>query len=315
MASEADVIIEAFRPDVMKKFGLDYESVKQRNPGVVYLSVSGFGQSGPRRGLPANDSVAQAYSGFMHLNKDAEGRPQHFNMIVMDIVTGLYGYQAIASALISRFRGLSTGRFIDCSLLQCAVAFQAPKIVEFCLEGGVQAMYVPLGAFATRDGFITISTMHDHHYYALCEALARPDLAADPRYQTRVQRVSGKDELLPQIREAFSKRTTEEWQQVLTSHGILHSPICDYSEVLGDEQLKLMNVLSWVEQDGLTGLIPLSNIPGAPTASPLRNEQAPHVGEHTREILRERGVSPTTIEQWLSAGVITTWSSPKADVS
>ena len=115
MAAECDVIVEAFRPGVMAKFGLDYESVKKVNPNVIYLSVTGFGQTGPNKDLPVTDAVIQAFSGLMTVNKDSQGLPNRLNMIPIDVTTGLYAFQALSTALMRKFR-YGTGCYIDNNL-------------------------------------------------------------------------------------------------------------------------------------------------------------------------------------------------------
>jgi len=300
MAAEADVIIEAFRPGVMKKFGLDYESVRARNAKVVYVSITGFGQTGPRSTLAANDSVIQAYSGFMFANRDQEGNPQRLDFIIMDVVTGLYAYQAIANALIARFRGRAEGTYIDCSLMQAAAALQAVKLMDFHIVGPTQAMYTPNGVFATKDGFITLSTMQEHHFQGLCAALERPALAADPRFCTRPLRNQNKDALLPLLRAALKEQTTAEWQRRLTARDVLHAPVRTYTDLLDDEQLKLRNAISWIEQSGLPAPMPVVNLAGAPpSASPC-----PHIGEHSIEVLGEQGLDTARIAALLARGVV-----------
>ena len=135
MAAECDVVVEAFRPGVMAKFGLSYEDVKKVNPNVIYLSVTGFGQEGPNNGLPVTDAIIQAYSGFMTINRDGQGIPNRVAMIPIDVATGLYAFQGLSAALMRKFR-YGTGCYIDNSLMQSAAAFQAAKIAEYYLEDG-----------------------------------------------------------------------------------------------------------------------------------------------------------------------------------
>ena len=117
LAADADIVVESFRPGVMARFGLDYMSIKAKRNDVIYLSVPGFGQEGPNKDLPVTDSVIQAFSGFMSINRDNEGTPQRLGMIAIDVMTGLYAYQAISSAIIARIR-YGEGAYIDCSLMQ-----------------------------------------------------------------------------------------------------------------------------------------------------------------------------------------------------
>ncbi|MES2481141.1 MAG: CoA transferase, partial [Pseudomonadota bacterium] len=163
MVRQADVLIEAFRPGVMDRFGLGWGDLQPLNPRLVYLSVSGFGAKGPRASKPGTDLVLQAYTGLMHGNRDENELPRHIDFQLIDAVTGLYAYHAIAGALFDIARNGSAGRHIDCSLMAGALAYQSAKIAEAHLEGGVRPDYVPLGVFATADGHVALSTRRDDH--------------------------------------------------------------------------------------------------------------------------------------------------------
>ncbi|HKK30915.1 MAG TPA: CoA transferase, partial [Alphaproteobacteria bacterium] len=219
IAEKADIIVEAFRPGVMAKFGLGYEQVKEFNPNVIYLSVTGFGQIGPNSKLPVTDAVIQAYSGLMTVNKDKDGLPQRLNMIPVDVTTGLYAFQAISTALMRKFR-YGVGCYIDNNLMQSAAAFQAAKIMEFYLEKGEsQPLYVPVGTMQTTDGFINITAMRESHYQSLCEVMGKQEWATDPRFDNREKRLENEAILMPMIREVFATRSTAEWAEALTAAG------------------------------------------------------------------------------------------------
>ncbi len=132
----ADVVVENYRPGVLARFGLDYAAVTTHNPALVYTSITGFGQSGPNAGLPATDSILQSYSGLMSVNRDATGMPQRIGVLVIDVVTGLYAFQAVATSLYRRLRG-GGGKHVSVSLMESIGAVQAGKMIEFHLEGPV----------------------------------------------------------------------------------------------------------------------------------------------------------------------------------
>jgi crotonobetainyl-CoA:carnitine CoA-transferase CaiB-like acyl-CoA transferase len=297
LARTADVVVESFRPGVMARFGLGYDDVRQDNPEVIYLSVTGFGQHGPNRDLPVTDAVIQAFSGLMSINRDAQGTPQRIGMVAIDVLTGVYAYQAIASALIKRLR-FGGGQYIDCSLMQCAAAFQSAKIAEHYLEGGApQLLYVPVGTMRTSNGYINITAMREQHYVSLMEVLGRPELADDERYNTRDKRIAREAELMPIIREAFVARTTEDWAAALTDAGVMNSPVATYDQFMSHPHVAAVGSLAWANQDGV-GRVPLANIPGvdAIVHSSTAMVAAPHVGQHTEEILREHGFSDDDID-------------------
>ncbi|MBN9426081.1 MAG: CoA transferase [Burkholderiales bacterium] len=302
----ADIVIESFRPGVMKRLGLDPAVLCARHPSLVFLSVSGFGQAGPLAQLPATDTVIQGYAGVMSLNRDAQGVPQRFPMILVDVVSGLYACQAAMAAYIRRLR-FAQGAYIDCSLMQSALALQAPALVKHQFERGrPTVMYVPLGVLATRDGFLSISVNRDKHFVDFCAAMERPELAQDPRFRELSGRIANEASLMDLIRVEFARRTTDEWCQRLQAAEILHARIRSHDEVLADPQLLQNGAIDWLEQPGVDGALPIPNIPGGPRASDygvLRG--APAVGEHSRQVLIELGVDDATLRDLLERGIVT----------
>ncbi len=304
MAYEADIVLESFRPGVMARFGLDYDTVAKHRPDTIYMSVSGFGQQGPYNKLPVTDSVIQAFSGWMSINKDEAGTPQRIGMIAIDVMTGLYAYQAVASAMLRRFR-FGKGRYIDCSLMQSAAAFQAAKIMEHRLEGGTpMVLYMPIGTMKTVDGFINITAMRDRHYVSLCEVLGLEELIDDPRFDNRDKRVERADELMPIIRAEFTKKTTAEWAELLTEAGVMNAPVANYDDFMGDEHVQATNSFVLNEQPGV-GEVPLINIPGLDPIQPgSALSESPSVGQHSASILRDAGYSQAQIDEYVASGVV-----------
>jgi len=294
-AYEADVVLESFRPGVMARFGLDYETVRKHNEDVIYLSVSGFGQTGPYNTLPVTDSVIQAFSGLMSINRDERGAPQRIGMIAIDVMTGLYAYQAVASAMLKRFR-FGGGRNIDCSLMQSAAAFQAAKIMEHYLEGGApMVLYMPIGTMKTADGHINITAMRDRHYVSLCKVLNLEELIDDPRFDNRDKRVERADELMPLIRAEFTKRTTDEWAKLLTDAEVMNAPIATYDDFMADPHVKAFNSIVYSAHQTV-GKLPLVNIPGLDPIDPAAAlAECPHIGQHSEEILAEAGYDAAEI--------------------
>ena len=192
LAEEADVILESFRPGVMARFGLDYATIAKANPSVVYLSVSGYGQEGPYSKQPVTDSVMQAFSGLMSVNKDDRGVPQRIGVIAIDVFTGLYAFQGVAPALYRRSR-TGKGAHLDVSLMQSALAFLSAKMIERHMEGPEPTLLgAPLGTYETADGFLNMNARRDPHFKALMGLIGRPELAEDPRYVTADDRVANR---------------------------------------------------------------------------------------------------------------------------
>ncbi len=304
MVEEADVILENFRPGAMKRLGLDYESVRARNPGVIYVSVTGFGQNGPLSGMPATDIVMQAFSGFMFLNSDRSGMPQRLEFTIFDMVAGLYGFQAILANVLERQR-TGNGKHIDCSLMLAALAIQTPKLMQYALDGDPKTMYVPIGNFATTDGWIAIGVMHDHHFDSLCKAIGREDLAAT--YDSRVKRRNEEATLMAILRKEISKIATDELVEKLTEAGVHHAKVQTYEQVLSHPQVAAASGLTWVQQDGIDSPIPVGNVPGLPSADTSRAGQAPHLGEHSIAVLESWGVPKPTIDALIGRGAVSTY--------
>ncbi len=304
MARDADVVLESFRPGVMKKFGLDYDSVKKENEKVIYLSVTGFGQDGPYSDRPVTDSAIQGYSGWMSITRDENGLPMKSGMVVIDFMTGLFAYQSILKAIISRsLKG--KGTYIDCSLMQAAAAFQSAKIIEHHLEGGKPSLlYVPAATMKTEDGYIGIAVMRERHYASLCEAMERPDLIDHEDYNSREKRLAHEAPLMKELRAEFLKKTTAEWARLLNEAGVIHSPIQTYSDYLEDAQALAVNSFEWVSQDGM-GDIPLPRIPGFDGFKPGDvMAYSPHIGENSLEVLQSLGLTQEEIDNLKSSGVV-----------
>ena len=297
LAARADVVLESYRPGVMARFGLDYDSVRRENPDVIYLSVTGYGQTGPYSRQPVTDSIMQAYSGLMSINRDADGVPQRIGIIAIDILTGLYAFQAISAALYKKaMRG--GGKYIDCSLMQSALAFQTPKMIEQHLQGEqTEAMGAPLGTFRTRDGFLNVNARRQQHFEALCAMLGRPELATDARFATPDARIAHEGELMPIVRAALAERSTDELTAALTEADILHGRVNTYGDIFADAHAKAVGAIAWMDYPEI-GRIPVPPIPGvAPPDADAALAACPRIGEHGRAILAELGLAQDAIER------------------
>ncbi|MBT3536332.1 MAG: CoA transferase [Rhodospirillaceae bacterium] len=304
LAHEADVIIENNRPGVTTRLGLGYDTVTEQNPDVVYLSVTGFGQTGPMANLPATDSVIQAFSGLMSVNKDANGLPQRINLLAIDVVTGLYGFQAVAPALYRRaMKG--GGVHIKTSLMEAIGAFQSAKMIEFELEKGeTPVLGVPVAMFATQDGFLNINARRDQHFTAMCHIVGLPELADDPKYNTVPARRENEAELMPMLHAAAKNMTAGDLSAALTEADVLHAHVQDYGDYFASEHVREVEAVRWIEQSGV-GRIPMPTIPGIrPPREGDPMVHAPHLGEHSREILVELGHSDQEVDALAQNGAI-----------
>ncbi len=300
LAAEADVILESFRPGVMARFGLDYATVAETNPTVIYLSVSGYGQEGPNSKQPVTDSVMQAFSGLMSVNKDDRGVPQRIGVIAIDIFTGLYGFQAVAPALYRRSR-TGKGAHLDVSLMQSALAYLSAKMIERHLEGAEPTLLgAPLGTYKTADGFLNMNARRDPHFAALMKMIGRPELIEDAKFKTADARVANMTELDAIVRPAIESRTTAEWLADFQQADILAGRVNDFPDIIADEHVKAVEAVHWLNHDGI-GQIPMPLIPGAPVPSG-RLAEAPHLGADTRTILEELGYGAEKIDDMIANG-------------
>ena len=304
LVARADVVVENNRPGVLARYALDDASVRAVNRGVVYVSVTGFGQDGPRRDLPATDSILQAYSGLMTTTRDASGTPLRIGVLVIDVVTGLYAHQAAATALYRRAtRG--GGRHVTVSLMDAIGAVQAGKMIQYHLEGDEgEPGGVPVATFATADGHMTINARRDPHWVALCGVLGLEGLAADPRFATPAARLANEAALMPLLRECVKTWALRDLEAALTAADVLHAPVNDYRRYFEDAHVAATGAVSWVEHPQI-GRIPLHRVPGLPSPAPgSAASRSPLVGEHTRQILAEAGLTPEAIASLEATGTV-----------
>jgi crotonobetainyl-CoA:carnitine CoA-transferase CaiB-like acyl-CoA transferase len=181
----ADVVLESNRPDVMERLGLDYAVAHAVTPDIIYLSITGFGRSGPYANRPALDTVMQAFTGLTHANAGNDGNPHRVGVLVPDMVTALYGFQSVLVALYAKALGRG-GTFLDVSLMQAMTAFQANMLIQTALEGiRPEVLAVPSGTYPTGDGWISIAVINEPQWPRLASAIERPDLIDDDRFSTR----------------------------------------------------------------------------------------------------------------------------------
>ena len=263
LATECNVMIQNYRVGKLKKLSLDYDSVAKINPKIIYVAVTGFGQNGPRRDQPATDSVMQAYTGMMSINRDINGLPKRINMLAIDFSTGLYVFQAAAAALYGQaIRG--RGKLIETSLLESAMVFQEAAIIESYLQGGdVEPIGMPVGSFKTKDSFISINARRDTQFKSFCTVIGRQEWIDDPRFVGPRQRVANRDFLLSQICPIIETKTSEEWTKLMSEADILNAKVQTHLNLFGDKQVQAVNAIRWVENDTL-GRIPMATVPGQP---------------------------------------------------
>ena len=302
MIERADISIESARPGGAARLGLDYPDLRARNPRLLHVSVSSYGRSGPWAARSGTDTVLQAWSGLMSVNRDADGRPHRVGFVLVDCATAMYAFQAVATALYAR---RDEGRLIEISLMGGAAALLAPKLVEAQIDGGAdRSPNPPAGAYRARDGWIAVTLVREAQFAALCRALGKPELAADPRFDTGAKRVGQAETLRSIVAEAIADRTVAEWIEVLGKAELLCNPVNAPVDWLADEHALATDAAPRLEQTGV-GPVPVPRIPGLPDGA-LENlaSGAPAIGEHGAEILSEFGYDAAAIAALRECGAL-----------
>jgi crotonobetainyl-CoA:carnitine CoA-transferase CaiB-like acyl-CoA transferase len=289
LAAGADVFLESFRPGVAARLGVGYADIAAIAPRAIYLSVSGFGQTGPDAERPAVDTVFQAFTGLMSVNRGGDGVPHRVGVIVMDMATALASFQAVAVALYAR-RDEPRGRYIESSLLRGGSTIQAVSMIQHHLEAGKpQPGLTPSGTFKARDGWINVTILRDAEFRALCDALELPAVKADPRFATNDSRFAHVTALSDALEPVFASRSVEDLSARLRGARLMHQKVNTYLEFLEHPQVVATGAVSWVEQPGL-GRLPVPSVPGLPPlVSGTPRAVAPSLDQHRKEILAELG--------------------------
>ena len=307
----ADVVWENFRPGVMARLGCAPETLRAQNPRLVVCSISAFGQEGPYRDWPAFDLALQAMGGAMSITGEEGRPPARMGLPMGDLAGGMFGALAVAGALFRRAQ-TGEGTAIDLSLLDCQASLLTYVAQYFWADGRVpgrvgsgHASVVPYQAFATRDGFLVVSVFAEKFWSGFCRAIERPDLIADPRFDSNRKRVERKRELVPLLEAIFPARPTAEWLARLQKEGVPAAPIQRVDEVLRDPQVLLREMVVDLEHPRL-GSVKTLGTPIKPAgAPPFRPAPPPGLGEHTDAVLGGLlGYPPERITALRRSGVI-----------
>jgi crotonobetainyl-CoA:carnitine CoA-transferase CaiB-like acyl-CoA transferase len=292
LAREADVLIENYKVGDLKKFGLDYASLKQENPRLIYCSITGFGQTGPYAHRPGYDFIIQAMGGIMDITGLPDGEPQKPGVAYADVFTGVYSALAVAAALVARQK-TGEGQHVDMSLLDVQVSVLANQALYYLVSGAppkrvgnAHATVVPYGVFPASDGHVVIAVGNDSQFQQLCKVLEAPELAADPRFATNPGRVENRVALLELLFARTQKHTRRELMTALEAAGVPTGPIHDVAEVFADPQVKAREMrVDLQEREAGGATIPGVRTPIRFSATPLRYDHpSPRLGADTAEI-------------------------------
>ncbi len=314
LAETCDVLVENFKVGGLKKYRLDYGSLSDINPKLVYCSITGFGQTGPYAHRAGYDFMIQAMGGLMSITGEADDRPgggpQKVGVAMADILTGLYAANAIQAALLHRERS-GRGQHIDMALFDVQAAALANQALYYLVSGktpgragNAHPNIVPYQVFATRDGHIILAVGNDGQFARFCEVANCSELSTDPDFVTNAQRVINRAMLIPKLEVIMRERSSEEWLQVLEETGVPCGPINDIDQVFDDPQAKHRG-LRWQTKHSVTEHLSMVKCPIELSQTPVRQQSAPPLlGQHTDEVLCDLGLDSAVVKQMRSDGVI-----------
>lgn len=297
LVRESDVIINNFKSGTMERFSLDYETLAEINPGLVYCSITGFGETGPYQNMPGYDFIIQAMSGLMSITGDNESGPQKLGVAITDILTGLYACVGIQGALLERTQS-GKGQKLDLSLYDSAVSSLVNIGSNYLMSGKVpealgnnHANIVPYQTFQTMDGEMVIAVGNDNQFKLLCSVLGRPEYAMDERFLTNPDRVAHRSTLVPLLQEIFITKPTSHWEKKCQENKIPCGPIQSIDEVANDPQLQARDMFISCEHP-IAGNVQMIGSPLKLSRTPFQLKHHPPVaGEHTNDILTKLGIT------------------------
>ncbi len=314
LVEKADILVENYKVGGLKKYGLDYETLSAVNPGLIYCSITGFGQTGPYAERPGYDALIQAMGGLMSITGEpdgvAGGGPQKVGVAVVDVLTGLYATSAILAALFHRTRS-GQGQHIDIALLDVQVAALANQAGNYLLSGqapgrmgSAHPSIVPYQPFACQDGHIMLAIGNDAQFANFCRAAGCEGFAQDPRFSTNALRVQHRNELVALLADRIRLKTIDQWCALATEHGFPCGPINTIDRVFDDPQVQARGLRVPVESSNY-GTVDLVANPMRFSQTPIHYQSAPPaLGEHTAQVLAELGVDDQALAQLKSQGAV-----------
>ena len=310
LVPQYDVVVENFRPGTMERLGLGYERLRELNPALIYCSISGFGRTGPYSARGGFDLVAQAMSGLMSFTGIPGAPPVKIGVPIGDLNAGIYGAYGILCAYIHRLR-TGEGQLVDTSLLEGSLAYTFWQAVVYFGTGEIPGplgsahpLTAPYQAFRTSDGYIVVGAATQRTWEDLCHSIDMEALLVDSRFAIIGDRKRNEAELAALLEETFSRQPTSYWLELLEKGGVPAGPIYNLAQAFSDPQVKARDMMVEVESPEI-GRVKNIGIPVKLSATPgTIRSLAPALGEHTKEVLEEAGVTALEISGLRKAGVI-----------
>lgn len=310
LLATADVVVENFRPGTLDALGLDAASVRARYPTIVYCSISGYGQTGPRREEPGYDAVMQAEGGLMSITGAADGPPYRLGVAIVDIVSGMFAAQGVLAALVARGR-TSEGQVVDIGMFDATTALLTYQAGNYFTTGespgrlgNRHPTIAPYETFATMDGDLALAVGNDALWQTFCKVAELPDLAADSRFATNALRLANYDALKPRLATVFATKPRAVWASLLLEAGVPCGAVRSLDEVFQDPQTAAREMMLSVPHATLgsvrvTGVpVKLSGTPGGVRTGP------PTLGQHTAAVLTELGYDAAAIDALHASGAV-----------
>lgn len=310
LVKKADVVLENFRPDVMDKLGLGYETLKEINEGIIYCGISGFGRNGPLAKNPAYDQIIQGKSGLMDITGTPESGPLRVGAPITDTVGGLTAVMAILGALYFRST-TGKGQMIDVALLDAILPMMGWILSNYLIAGQKPVRMgnenftaAPSGAFQAKDGLLNISANKDEQWQELCRILDLEELITDPRFAERDTRKKNRYELSRILNERLKEKTAEEWEKIFNAHGIPSGTVNTLEKALTQPQVKQRDLLKNIHDETLGDITVCGLAPKFSAVSQESLSFPPRLGEHTDTIMKSLGYGDETIADFRRKGVI-----------
>jgi crotonobetainyl-CoA:carnitine CoA-transferase CaiB-like acyl-CoA transferase len=293
LAATADVLVESFRPGVVRRLGIDHDTVSRLNPRIVYASISGFGQTGPYADRPGFDLIAQGMAGVLSVTGEPDGAPVKCGVPISDLAAGLYAANGILAALLARGR-TGVGQYVETSLFEAALALSVWEATEYWATGtaprpcgSAHRLNAPYQALRTADGHLTVAALTEAQWAKLCSVLGLDVLIDDRRFATNAARMANRAVLAAALEDALAADTTAAWVERLVAEGVPAGPIHDYQQVFDDAHTQSRAMVEEIEHP-VEGRIRTLGFPLKMRGTPARVRRPPPLlGEHGAEILDE----------------------------